>query len=215
MGENIEKFEALPFEKRESIYRAGLLEFSAKPFCEASTDAITASCGISKGLLFHYFGSKKAFYLYCLRHALEVLVAPGDEPEGDTFYDLLFHSMDAKFALCLDHPLETYMVNMASRDAASEIADDKAALLREYTQEVRRRSAETMAKALTKLSLKATCASIAHSGLTLYATALINRYLLAYQDKPDAFFIQSKRVKQEFRDYMDLMLKGIQQEDTP
>ena len=61
----LESFEKLPIEKQESIINAGLSEFSSKTYTEASTDLIVATCDISKGLLFYYFGSKRNFYLYC------------------------------------------------------------------------------------------------------------------------------------------------------
>ena len=48
----------LDHEKRERVLTAALSEF-AKGYKQASTDAIVKSAGISKGLLFHYFGTKK------------------------------------------------------------------------------------------------------------------------------------------------------------
>lgn len=212
--EQMKGLERLPAEKLQAVYQAGLQEFSAKPFAEAGTDIITARAGISKGLLFHYFGSKRAFYLYCLQRALDTLTAPPEEAQGDSFYDILFDTLDAKLALCTGHMQETKLVNMASRDASKEIAADKAKILRVYTQQVQQRSARVMERAVACLALKEEQRPLAQSGLTLYASALINKYLLLYQERPEEFFKQSDALRQEFRAYIDLMLKGIEKEIT-
>lgn len=207
---NLEK---LSGEKLEAVYRAGLQEFSSKPFSDASTDNIAAVAGISKGLLFHYFKSKKGFYMYCLKRALDSLTQPVAETGGGDFYQILFNSMRAKLDLCTSHMPETMLVNMASRDASRQIAQDKTQLIGGYTQAAHRHSQDIMARALACLKLKDEQQALALSGLTLYSTALINRYLLTYQQRPEEFFAQADRIEREFRAYIDLMLKGIEREE--
>ena len=68
---SFESFEKLPGEKKDKILSAGIREFSQKSYNDAGTDRITEQCQISKGILFHYFGSKKKFYLYCLEKSME------------------------------------------------------------------------------------------------------------------------------------------------
>ena len=63
-GMAFEAFEKLPEDRKKRIIDTGIREFSAKSFKDASTDRITAECQISKGILFHYFGSKKEFYFF-------------------------------------------------------------------------------------------------------------------------------------------------------
>ncbi len=48
--------------KRDSIINAAIKEFSLYPYEKASTNNIVKNAGISKGLLFHYFGNKKVLY---------------------------------------------------------------------------------------------------------------------------------------------------------
>ena len=69
-----EKFFALPEEKRRRIVNAAMEVFGKNEYKRASTDDIAARAGISKGLLFHYFGSKKELYFYLYRH-VERMVA--------------------------------------------------------------------------------------------------------------------------------------------
>ena len=206
---SLETFERLPAEKRELVLSAGIGEFSRKSYADAGTDAVIKRCGISKGLLFHYFGSKKAFYLYCLDLSLRRLTEETGAPAGNSFYEIIFSEMDRKMDLCRRHGDETLMVNMASRDMSGEIAAEKEALLRRYTADVRGRSSRTLGRALETLDLKDGMKERAAEGLQLYLAAVINRYLLAYRQAPERFFENGAAIREEMKTYLDLILYGI------
>ncbi len=206
----LEALEKLNKGKRDAIIAAGIKEFSQKSYTEASTDIITRNSSISKGLLFHYFGSKKEFYLYCLSHALDKLTERIDSARGD-FYMILFGVMDEKLKLCAKYPDETRFLNMASRETASEISEEKTAIFGRYALAIRAASAEVIDKAILTLHLK-TDDSMAREGLQLYINAIINKYLLAYQYTPDEFFSNAQTIKLEMKEYIDLMLYGVVKE---
>lgn len=206
-----EAFEKLSDDKKELILSSGMKEFSQKPYKEASTDSITKACGISKGLLFHYFGSKKEFYLFCLERAMEKLTAQAQsKEEANDFYDILFSSMDQKFALCIHYYDEMHMVNMASRDAATEIAQQKAEMMQKYAIQIKMKSAETIRRALQTLNFKHDeNLQMTVEGISLYINAVLNKYLIQYQTTPDAFFQNRDAIKSEMKQYLDMMLFGI------
>lgn len=206
-----EAFEKLSDDKKELILSAGMKEFSQKPYKEASTDSITKACGISKGLLFHYFGSKKEFYFFCLERAMEKLTAQAQsKEESNDFYDILFSSMDQKFALCIHYYDEMHMVNMASRDAATEIAQQKAEMMQKYAIQIKMKSAETIRRALQTLNFKHDeNLQMTVEGISLYINAVLNKYLIQYQTTPDAFFQNRDAIKSEMKQYLDMMLFGI------
>gem|GEM_PF-5223972 len=56
-------FMNLAEDKRQAIINAALKEFSINHYATASTNKIVSNANISKGILFHYFGSKK-IYIY-------------------------------------------------------------------------------------------------------------------------------------------------------
>ena len=206
-----EAFEKLSDDKKELILSAGMKEFSQKPYKEASTDSITKACGISKGLLFHYFGSKKEFYFFCLERAMEKLTAQAQsKEEANDFYDILFSSMDQKFALCIHYYDEMHMVNMASRDAATEIVQQKAEMMQKYAIQIKMKSAETIRRALQTLNFKHDeNLQMTVEGISLYINAVLNKYLIQYQTTPDAFFQNRDAIKSEMKQYLDMMLFGI------
>jgi AcrR family transcriptional regulator len=58
-------------ERREQLVRLGVQIFSERPYDEVSIDGIAAAAGISKGLLYHYFPSKRDFYVAVVRHGAQ------------------------------------------------------------------------------------------------------------------------------------------------
>lgn len=58
------KFFDVNKEKQDSIINAALELFAQKGYKDSSTDVIVKAAGISKGLLFHYFGSKQGLYSF-------------------------------------------------------------------------------------------------------------------------------------------------------
>ena len=205
-----ENFEKLPEEKQQLILSTGIKAFAQNSYKDVSTDYITKACGISKGILFHYFGSKKDYYLYCLEKSMQRLIGNKEPITGNDFYDILFTSMNQKMAQCMVYKDEMHMVNMASRDPSVDVAEGKDEILRRYRTVMQLRSAQTLQRAMTKLELKKTVnRQTTAEGLQLYINAVLNKYLLQYQQAPDRFFENSDAIKAEMKGYLDLMLKGV------
>lgn len=59
-------------EKRKRIIVASIQEFM-KGYRNARTDKIVNSAGISKGLLFHYFGTKKDLFIFLFQYAVDII----------------------------------------------------------------------------------------------------------------------------------------------
>jgi AcrR family transcriptional regulator len=60
-------------ERRERLLKAAMHAFR-EGYKNASTDQIVKDAGISKGLLFHYFGTKEGLYGFLLWYAFDVMV---------------------------------------------------------------------------------------------------------------------------------------------
>jgi AcrR family transcriptional regulator len=61
--------------RREQLVALGVEMFSERPFDDVSIDDIAAGAGISKGLLYHYFPSKRDFYVAVVRHSADEMQA--------------------------------------------------------------------------------------------------------------------------------------------
>ncbi len=202
-------FMKLQTTKQEQIIQSGIQEFSHCPYRDANTDNITKQAGISKGLLFHYFGSKKKFYLFCISCALERLIAKTPEPKVQDFYGMIFHTMDEKVRLCHEYPNEMLLINMASREHSMEVMADKTALFQTYLTKTTEESTRLMKQAMETLPLKEPLNAKTIEALQLYTGLITNKYLASYQLEPDAFFKNIEQIKTEIRQYIDIMLYGI------
>ncbi len=60
-------------ERREQLLNAGLELLGQRPHDQVSIDEIARAAGVSKGLLYHYFPTKKDFVLAVLREATDQL----------------------------------------------------------------------------------------------------------------------------------------------
>jgi AcrR family transcriptional regulator len=61
-----------PDERREQIYACAARLFGERPYSAVSTSDIAAAAGVARGLINHYFGTKRELYLEIVRRALTV-----------------------------------------------------------------------------------------------------------------------------------------------
>ncbi|MEN6315010.1 MAG: TetR/AcrR family transcriptional regulator [Clostridiaceae bacterium] len=108
-----EAFEKLSDAKKEKIIKSSMEVFAEKGYVNASTNDIIKKAGISKGILFHYFGNKKNLYLYVLDRTLEIAVGKISTGNGTASSDL-FERISAtgmmKLRLALEEPLIYRMI---------------------------------------------------------------------------------------------------------
>ncbi|QIW57299.1 TetR/AcrR family transcriptional regulator (plasmid) [Pseudolactococcus raffinolactis] len=204
-------FEKISDEKKEQIITKGIEIFSKFSFVEARTDLITHEAGISKGLLFYYFGNKKNFYLYLFKHTVDLLTQDL-EYEGiyDNFYEIIFYMMDMKYNLITKYPDETKFLNMVSKETHKEVSKDIRNILSIYHKKSKEKSSKIILSAVKKLKLRQDIDTqkIIES-LSLYIDAIVMKYLHLYQDKPMELFDNFHEFKKDVKEYLDLMIYGI------
>jgi AcrR family transcriptional regulator len=91
-------------ERREQLLSVALDRFSVQPWDAVSMDAIADAAGVSKGLLYHYFPSKRDLYLELLRAADEELRRRATPPADAPPRQRLRASLDGYLAFVEDHP---------------------------------------------------------------------------------------------------------------
>lgn len=71
--ESVPKWRRLePDERREQIFTCAAELFGERPYTDVSTSDIAARAGIARGLINHYFGTKRELYLAVVRRALSI-----------------------------------------------------------------------------------------------------------------------------------------------
>ncbi len=103
----MEKFFALPSEKQNTIVDAAMRLFGAVGYKKASIADIAAASGISKAMVFYYFGSKKALYLYLVVFAGNTIKAEVDHRLDKTvtdFFDKIRLASEIKISVLKKFP---------------------------------------------------------------------------------------------------------------
>ncbi|WAL67077.1 TetR/AcrR family transcriptional regulator [Amycolatopsis cynarae] len=59
-----------PDERKEQIFACAARLFGERPYPDVSTSDIAASAGVARGLINHYFGTKRELYLEVIRRAI-------------------------------------------------------------------------------------------------------------------------------------------------
>ena len=100
-------FESLKEDKKKHIINIATKEFVENGYEGASTNHMTKAMGISKGSLFHYFGSKEALYLYIVDQSVTQVVKRVNESMvniPDDFIEFIKISAVMEFDLYIENP---------------------------------------------------------------------------------------------------------------
>lgn len=125
-------------ERRAQLVELGRRLFNERAYDEISIDDIAAAAGISKGLLYHYFPSKKDFYVETVRAAASELLQ-----RTETAADL---EGDARLVRGLDGYLDFVEKNASAFRALMRSGVGVDAAVAEVLEETRRTLAERIAR---------------------------------------------------------------------
>ena len=133
-----EKFFDLKKDKQDRIINAALKVFAQNGYKHCSTDDIVHEAGISKGLLFHYFGSKmnlyEFLYDYCVKFLSMELKGCISTSEND-YFNLMQGTETAKKNVLRSYPyMQAFIDRSMSED--DEDAIDNTSNLREELQAI-------------------------------------------------------------------------------
>ena len=84
-----------PAQRRVQLLDLGVGLLATRSLDELTIDLLAEEAGISRGLLYHYFGSKQAFHEAVVRRAVDDLVEQTAPPAGGQPLDRLLASMSA------------------------------------------------------------------------------------------------------------------------
>jgi AcrR family transcriptional regulator len=108
-------------ERRLQLVELGLVHFGERAYDDVSIDAIAAAAGISKGLLYHYFPTKRAYYAATIKEAAARLVASTETAENAQPLARLHAGIDAYLSYVRTHA-KAYATLMRSGVVDSAIA---------------------------------------------------------------------------------------------
>lgn len=123
----LDKFLALSEEKQAVIIEAGFLCFGRMGYKKASASDIAAEAGVSKAMLFHYFGKKKNLYLFLANKSFEILMTAFRDvsnPRLTDIFDKLINLTECKVATLKKHPNLLAFVTSFYYETDSEVKEE-------------------------------------------------------------------------------------------
>lgn len=121
------KFLSLPEEKQNKIIDAALTSFGTNGYKKTSVSDIAGAAGISKAMIFHYFGTKKALYLYLVHFALDLIINEVNEkfdPDVTDFFERIRLSTEIEISVMKKHPAILSFINSAYFEKDDEVEED-------------------------------------------------------------------------------------------
>ena len=108
-------------ERRKQLVDLGLELFGHKSFDDISIDEIAREAGVSKGLLYHYFSSKRAFFVAAVEEAAQRLLdatdiaTQGEEPTLEEMREGIFRYLEF-----VERHAPTFLLLVRGGDAVDE-----------------------------------------------------------------------------------------------
>jgi len=203
-------FENLPEDKRKRIVDVCVEEFSRKGYDKASTNTIVKEAGISKGILFHYFGSKKNLYLYIVDYVMDYMTKKfyiaDSNPPADIFERIMDRGL-VKLKMAYDDPSIYNLLFEAFINTPEDLKGD----IQERYKKIK---SENLSVFLNNIDTSKFRGEIdknkAIELIMLLMEALTSKYIDVYKNKPaDAALTNMDKMIAEYMEYIDIMKKGI------
>jgi AcrR family transcriptional regulator len=110
-----------PDARRDQILRVAARLFSRRPYSDVSISDIAGEAGIARGLLHHYFGSKRELYLEVVRLAARAPLAADRTEQGGTA--AAWTSVVDRFLGAIEHNPTLWLrsINAGGREGDDEV----------------------------------------------------------------------------------------------
>ncbi|MFO1445200.1 TetR/AcrR family transcriptional regulator [Bacillus sp. Bva_UNVM-123] len=213
-------FEKQSQEKKELIMNIAIEEFTLNGYDTTSTDTITSRAGISKGILFHYFKSKKNLYLYLVNFCIDLLtektVTAIHALKSADFFErvkeiyLLKHEITGKFTK------ETQLIADAIMSPPVAVQKEMQQIIADYydTYAKEFKFEHVYLKELIqidKLRDDITVEQVIE--MTMFISEQLgNKYQTLYKNNQYDFFKEPDPVVKELNDYLKIIKYGIYKE---
>lgn len=104
-----------PDRRREQLLELGVRLLSTRSLEEVSIEVLSEQAGISRGLLYHYFGTKQDFHRAVVRRAADDLIAITAPDDGTDLVGVLSRSLEAYVDyVCANRPGYLSLVRAAA-----------------------------------------------------------------------------------------------------
>jgi len=121
------KFLSLPQEKQNRIVEAAMNLFGEVGYKKAYISEIATAAGISKALVFHYFGSKKGLYSYLVYYTGKIVMTEAQhdrDTENKDFFERVAITVKFRLSIKSRYPaMNLFMESVYNEDDPEVTAD--------------------------------------------------------------------------------------------
>lgn len=122
----MERFLGLSIQKQNEIINAALDAFGSNGYKKASIRDIAHAAGISKSMMFHYFGTKKALYIFLAEYSIKTLINTVKEQfnENETdFFERIRAATEIEVTVMIKHPAILSFLKSLYLETDEEVAE--------------------------------------------------------------------------------------------
>ena len=122
----LENFHNLPLEKQSTIINASLDAFGTNGYKKTSVSDIAKAAGISKAMVFHYFGTKKDLYFYLLNFCSNLVVEEINHKMDNSitdFFERIIMATTIKVAIIKKYPATLSFLYSVYYETNEEVKD--------------------------------------------------------------------------------------------
>lgn len=210
-------FDKLPEEKKDFIRNICIEEFARNGYEHTSTDTITRRAGISKGILFHYFKSKRNLYIAVLEYVLGMLTDITLEAvstiESNDFFERIKEIVLVKQQIMVRHFDESHLLIDALANPPKALKSDIDLLLSKHYERfggISSRQAVYRADLLQAVPLReGLSADTVFQICMTYLEQISARQLQLYKMDKSSIDGLEARVIQEIDDFFKIVKYGI------
>ncbi|MBD2862285.1 TetR/AcrR family transcriptional regulator [Paenibacillus sp. IB182363] len=200
--------------KEQLVLKCALAEFSEHGYRNASTNRIVKAADTSKGILFHYFGSKKQLMLTVLDQSLDVFDQYLENEMKELPPELLARYLalsKAKVKMFMEFPMIYKLVSDVFREVPEELGEE--IVIRQ--RRMQERYAATFLEdadysAFSPEFEREKVVQLIHSVLD----QLTHRFMEQFKHAPDRGLSELPNIIREFEEHTDMLKKGIYKNDS-
>ncbi|MBA3924928.1 TetR/AcrR family transcriptional regulator [Listeria rustica] len=195
-------------DKRDKILMVAVEEFADHGYKAASTNRISEVAGVSKGLIFHYFGSKEKLYTAAVTYSVDLAmqeVPIGDMPTGD-FVQGAIWSTKQKLDFSKNYPAVFKLIMQSYANPPAALAER----LHAYYMEALQVQDVYMNQILEKVTLRADVVSEnAHDLVRALFDYIIKMATDYIRENPDATMEEMQPLVDKFMNMMAIVERGM------
>ncbi len=199
--------------KKKAIIDACITEFAEHGYERANTNRICAEAGVSKGLIFHYFGSKHKLYLMTLEACLKAVTEPfrNYSVKDMGFVPAMLSLSTLKIRHYSQHPLHYRMLIRAVYNPPAQLAAEIKELQAKYYQV----GYDLVKEMMGELILKPGVDSDRAMQMIYSISAIIEgKFMNVLSGQTDFSEEIHREMEREYMGYLKLLMYGIAEESS-